>query len=196
MMQRAESGEIRVSQIMLNLPNFITLIRILLVPCFLALLLRYRDSGVEAFRWWALIVFAVAAASDALDGLIARLKNQKSVLGAFLDPAADKLLLNAAVIALSLPMGNLARFPIWFPVLVIGRDLVIVLGALLIRMIRGKMTPSPSVTGKCTTFFQVLTVVWALLLLPHHLIPLFVASVLTVISGIEYVFIGVKQLTS
>ena len=176
------------------LPNIITLIRILLVPCFVALLLRYRDSGTELFRCGTLVAFAVAAASDALDGLIARRTAQKSVLGAFLDPAADKLLLNTAVIALSLPMGHLARFPVWFPVLVISRDLVIVLGSLLIQMISGKMTPTPSVTGKFTTFFQVLTVVWTLLLLPHYMIPLSIAAVLTVISGIEYVIIGVRQL--
>jgi len=179
---------------MLNLPNFITLIRILLVPCFLTLLLLYRDSGVEALRWGTLIIFAVAAASDALDGLVARRTGRKSVLGAFLDPAADKLLMNTAVIALSFPMGNLARFPIWFPVLVIGRDLVIVLGALLIRMVKGKMTPSPSVTGKCTTFFQVLAVVWILLHFPYHQIPLFLAAAFTVISGIEYASMGIKQL--
>jgi CDP-diacylglycerol--glycerol-3-phosphate 3-phosphatidyltransferase len=149
---------------------------------------------VESFRWGTLIVFAVAAASDALDGLIARRTGRKSVLGAFLDPAADKLLLNTAVIALSLPMGHLARFPVWFPILVISRDLVIVLGSLLIHMIRGKLTPSPSVTGKCTTFFQVLAVVWILLLWPHQMIPLSLAAALTVISGIEYVIIGVKQL--
>lgn len=176
------------------LPNVITLIRILLIPCFLALLMRYRDSGADVFRWGTLIVFTVAAASDALDGFVARRTGRKSALGAFLDPAADKLLLNVAVIALSFPMGNLARFPIWFPVLVIGRDLVIVLGALLIYIIKGKMTPNPSVTGKCTTLFQVLAVIWVLLLLPRHLIPLSIAAVLTVLSGIEYVIIGARHL--
>jgi len=179
---------------MLNLANFITIIRILLVPCFVALLLRYRETGNDLLRWGALSVFAVAASSDALDGLIARLKAQKSVLGSFLDPMADKLLLNTAVICMSLPMGHLARLPGWFPVLVISRDLTIVLGALLIHMLRGKVTPRPSVTGKFTTFFQMLTVVWALLLWPRHMIPLSLAAAFTIISGIEYICIGMRQL--
>lgn len=179
---------------MLNLPNVITILRILFVPCFVALLLRYRETGDEAFRWWAIGVFAAAMVSDALDGLIARLMAQKSVLGLFLDPVADKLLLNTAVICVSLPMGHLARLPGWFPVLVISRDLIIVLGALMIHMIRGKVTPRPSVTGKFTTLFQMLTVIWVLLLWPHQLIPLSIAAALTLVSGIEYICIGMKQL--
>ncbi|MCX6338868.1 MAG: CDP-diacylglycerol--glycerol-3-phosphate 3-phosphatidyltransferase [Candidatus Aureabacteria bacterium] len=181
---------------MLNLPNFITIIRILFVPCFVALLLRYRETGSDFFRWGALIVFAAAASSDVLDGLIARLRAQKSILGSFLDPVADKLLLNAAVICMSLPMGHLARLPGWFPVLVISRDLIIVVGALLIHMIKGKVTPAPSVTGKVTTLFQMLTVIWVLLLWPHHLILLSLAAVFTLISGIEYIFMGLQQLQS
>jgi cardiolipin synthase len=179
---------------MLNLPNFITIIRLLLVPCLVALLLRYRETGDEAFRWWAIGAFAVAAVSDALDGLLARLNSQKSVLGSFLDPMADKLLLNTAVIALSLQMGRLTRFPSWFPVLVISRDLIIVLGALMIHMIKGKVTPRPSVAGKFTTLFQMLTVIWVLLLWPHYLVPLYLAAALTLVSGIEYICIGMKQL--
>ena len=178
----------------LNLPNVITIIRIVLVPCFVALLLRYRETGDEAFRWWAIGAFAAAMVSDALDGLIARLKAQKSVLGSFLDPLADKLLLNTAVITLSLQLGHLARLPSWFPVIVISRDLIIVLGALLIHMLMGKVTPMPSVTGKFTTLFQMLTVIWILLLWPHYLIPLSLAVAFTFISGIEYIFLGLQQL--
>lgn len=179
---------------MINAPNIITVIRILLVPVFIAALLHYRETGRDLFRWGALIVFAAAALSDALDGFIARLKAQKSVLGSFLDPVADKLLLNTAVIIASLPMGHLARLPSWFPVLVISRDLIIVLGALLIHMLMGKVTPRPSVTGKFTTLFQMLTVIWILLLWPHYLIPLSLAAAFTFISGIEYIFQGLQQL--
>ncbi len=179
---------------MLNLANLFTIIRILIVPCFVALLLRYRETGDEAFRCWAIGVFAAAMVSDALDGFAARLKGQKTVLGSFLDPVADKLLLNTAVITLSLPMAHLARFPSWFPVVIISRDLIIVLGALLIHILRGKVTPAPSVTGKFTTFFQMLTVIWVLLLLPHHLAPLSVAAALTLASGIEYIYLGLQQL--
>ena len=179
---------------MLNLPNIITLIRILLVPCFVALLLRYREIGSDMLLWGALIVFAVAASSDVLDGFVARIRNEKSRLGAFLDPLADKLLLVTAVVILSMPLRDLARLPSWFPVLVISRDALIVLGSLFIQMLVGKVTPMPSVSGKCTTFLQMLTVVWVLFRCPHHVVPLSLAAVFTVLSGIEYVIIGMKQL--
>ncbi|MDD5557489.1 MAG: CDP-alcohol phosphatidyltransferase family protein [bacterium] len=179
---------------MLNLPNIITLGRIVLVPVFLGLVLRYRETGAESFRWWAVAVFFVAAASDAVDGMVARLKDRKTVLGSFLDPLADKLLLITAVIVLSIPVAGLARLPSWFPLLVISRDLIIVLGSALIHMLAGKVTPTPLPAGKCTTFFQMLTVVWILLRVPHPLLPLLLATLFTVISGGEYVALGVRQL--
>ena len=179
---------------MLNLPNLITMIRILLVPVFVSLLLYYRETGDEAFRWSAIMVFAVAITSDALDGLIARLKHQKTVLGSFLDPLADKLLIVTAVIILSVEIGPLAKLPTWFPVLVISRDIIIIFGALLIHMLAGSISPTPSVAGKCTTFFQMLTVIWILLRFPYQYLPLYAAAILTVVSGIEYISMGMKQL--
>jgi CDP-diacylglycerol--glycerol-3-phosphate 3-phosphatidyltransferase len=179
---------------MLNLPNAITLVRIVLIPVFLAALLHYRETGEEAFRWWAIGVFVAATATDALDGMIARLRNQKTVLGSFLDPLADKLLLITAVIILSIPLGQLTRLPSWFPILVISRDVLIVLGSLLIHMLAGKVTPTPSLSGKCTTFFQMLTIVWTLFRMPYASLPLIFATALTVVSGIEYLFLGMKQL--
>ena len=179
---------------MLNLPNIITLFRIVFIPFFLSSLLYYRETGDERFRWLAIAIFTVAVLSDALDGLIARLKNQRSVLGSFLDPLADKLLIIAGVIILSVRMGHLAKLPSWFPVLVISRDLIIVVGSLLIHILAGKVTPQPSIAGKVTTFFQMLTIVWVLINIPLHFLPLYAATIFTFISGIEYIRIGMKQL--
>lgn len=179
---------------MLNLPNLITLVRIVLVPVFIGLILHYRETDEVAYLWWALIVFLVAISSDALDGAIARLKGKKTVLGSFLDPLADKLLLVSAIIVLSVRIGGLERLPSWFPVLVISRDLLIVLGALLIHMLAGRVTPTPSVAGKVTTFFQMLTVLWVLLRVPGPWLPLLFATVFTIISGVEYIFLGLAQL--
>ena len=179
---------------MLKLPNIISLIRIVLIPIFISSLLYYRGTGNENFRWLAIIVFVLAVLSDALDGFVARLKNQRSALGAFLDPMADKLLMASAVIVLSVQIGPLARLPIWFPILVIGRDLVIVVGSLLIRMKVGKITPQSSVAGKFTTFFQMLTIVWILVNLPLIYLPIYTAAIFTFISGAEYIFLGIRQL--
>jgi CDP-diacylglycerol--glycerol-3-phosphate 3-phosphatidyltransferase len=179
---------------MLNLPNLITLIRIALIPCFVAALLRYRETGDEAFRWWAVAAFFIAMASDALDGMIARMRNQKTLLGSYLDPLADKLLLLAAVVILSIRMGCLTKLPSWFPVLVISRDLLIALGSLLVHMLCGSLTPRPSAAGKCATMFQMLTVVWVLCGWPYVHALLYAAAVFTVISGIGYLLDGLRQL--
>ncbi len=179
---------------MLKLPNVISLIRIVLIPIFISSLLYYRETGNENFRWFAIIVFVLAVLSDALDGLVARFKNQRSALGSFLDPMADKLLMASAVIVLSVQIGPLAKLPIWFPVLVISRDLVIVVGALLIHILAGKITPQPSVAGKFATFFQMLTIVWILVNFPLSYLPICTAAIFTLISGVEYIFMGMRQL--
>jgi cardiolipin synthase len=179
---------------MVTLPNLITLIRIVLIPIFVSVLLYYRETGNEHFRWLAIVIFAVAVLSDAIDGFIARVKKEKTLLGSFLDPLADKLLIITAVIVLSIQIGNLPKLPIWFPVLVISRDSIIVIGALLIHILAGKVTPQPSVSGKVTTFFQMLTIVWVLVDVPLYIIPLGAAAIFTFISGFEYILMGMKQL--
>jgi cardiolipin synthase len=179
---------------MVTLPNLITLIRIVLIPIFVSVLLYYRETGNEHFRWLAIVIFAVAVLSDAIDGFIARVKKEKTLLGSFLDPLADKLLIITAVIVLSIQIGNLPKLPIWFPVLVISRDSIIVIGALLIHILAGKVTPQPSVSGKVTTFFQMLTIVWVLVDVPLYIIPLGAAAIFTFISGVEYILMGMKQL--
>lgn len=179
---------------MLNLPNLVTLIRIALIPCFVAALLRYRETCDETFRWWAVAAFAAAMASDAFDGMIARMRNQKTLLGSYLDPLADKLLLLAAVVILSIQMGRLTKLPSWFPVLVISRDLLIALGSLLVHMLCGSLTPRPSAAGKGATTLQMVTVVWVLCGGPYVSVLLYAAAIFTVISGIGYLLDGLRQL--
>jgi len=179
---------------MINLPNLITVVRILFIPCFIMALLHYRETGEDAFRIWAIVFFLAAGASDAIDGFIARTRNQRTQLGSFLDPLADKLLLISAVIMLSVPLGGLARLPSWFPVLVISRDAIIILGALLIHMLAGRVKPKPSLAGKFTAVFQILTVLWVLFCAPHYFLPLYLAAVFTLISGLQYISEGMRQL--
>lgn len=179
---------------MLNLPNLITLVRIVLIPCFVAALLRYRETGNESLRWWAFAAFVVATVSDALDGMLARTRNQKTLLGSYLDPLADKLLLLAAVVVLSVPMGRLAKLPSWFPVLVISRDLLIALGSLLVHMLCGSLTPRPSAAGKCATMFQMVTIACVLCGWPYLYVFIYAAAIFTVISGAGYAMDGLRQL--
>jgi len=129
----------------LTMANQLTLLRLALVPAFVILVL-YGRLG------WALGVFIAAGITDGLDGLIARIKNQRTSLGAFLDPMADKLLLVSAFVVLTLPNIGLAnRIPLWLTVLVISRDVVIVATVAIVSMAMGPRTFRPSIYGKVAT---------------------------------------------
>ena len=136
-----------------TLANQLTLLRMLLIPAFVLLV-------VYGYFGWALTVFVIAGATDALDGLIARLADQKTELGAWLDPAADKLLLVTAFIVLTLPnLGLVNRIPIWLTVLVISRDVGIVLTVAIVSLALGPRTFRPSLLGKAATAFFIVTCV-------------------------------------
>jgi len=186
--------------------NKITIVRILLIPVFVWLTLDYirgfqKGGENEWQRVVACAIFAVAAISDGVDGYIARRYHQKSELGSFLDPLADKALLVSALILLSMRFKDGTPFdplPLWFPVLVISRDLMLLGGTVLIHMLAGHATARPRIVGKCATFFQMITLGWVLLKIEHppYEWPLYAAGFFTLVSGIWYIFDGVKQLSA
>ena len=129
----------------LTAANQLTLLRLLLVPVF-ALCMLYGLPG------WALVTFAVAGATDALDGLLARRLGQPTTLGAWLDPMADKLLLATMFVMLTLPgLGLVARLPLWLTVLVLSRDIAIVLTVAIVNLAVARRTFRPSLLGKVAT---------------------------------------------
>ena len=137
----------------LTLANQLTLLRLALVPAFVILVL-YGRLG------WALVVFITAGITDGLDGLIARMTNQRTSLGAFLDPMADKLLLVSAFVVLTLPNIGLAnRIPLWLTVLVISRDVIIVATVAIVSIALGPRTFRPSIFGKVATATYIVTTV-------------------------------------
>src|SRR5437870_6467389 len=136
--------------------NQLTLLRMLLIPAFVILVV-YGHLG------WALLVFATAGITDGLDGLIARRSGQKTKLGAWLDPMADKLLLVTTFIVLTLPgLGLSNRLPIWLTVLIIFRDLGIVLTVAIVNLAIGPRTFKPSMLGKIAAATYILTAVAAI----------------------------------
>ena len=141
----------------LTLANQLTLLRMLLIPAFVILVV-YGHLG------WALTVFVTAGITDALDGLIARRAGQKTSLGAWLDPMADKLLLVTTFVVLTLPNLGLAnRLPIWLTVCIISRDVVIVLTVAIVNLAIGPRTFRPSMFGKIATATYIVTAVVAML---------------------------------
>src|SRR4051812_32623061 len=136
--------------------NQLTLLRMLLIPAFVILVV-YGHLG------WALIVFAVAGITDALDGLIARRTGQQSSIGAWLDPMADKLLLVSTFIVLTIPgLGLTNRLPVWLTVLIISRDVGIVLTVAIVNLAVGRKTFRPSMYGKAATAIYIVTAIVAM----------------------------------
>ena len=135
----------------LTAANQLTILRMLLIPAFVIQLLY-------GYRGWALLTFLTAGLTDLLDGLIARVTGQKTTLGAWLDPMADKLLLVTMFVMLTLPnIGSANRLPIWFTVLVISRDVAIVLTVAVVNLAVGPRTFRPSMFGKIATAVFILT---------------------------------------
>ncbi|MCB1089002.1 MAG: CDP-alcohol phosphatidyltransferase family protein [Verrucomicrobiae bacterium] len=185
--------------------NKITVTRLLLIPVFITLAAYYSRSiadGAEeiGYRIAALAVFALASISDAIDGYIARHFNQRTPFGQIADPVADKLLLLSGVITLSVTHWHIG-LPIWFAGLVIARDAIIVSGVLIIKYVAGNVKMGPKLSSKICTFLQLSCVVWVLLDFRNPDQPPVILSVLigtaavfTVISGIQYILEGIRQL--
>jgi cardiolipin synthase len=168
--------------------NQLTLLRMLLIPAFVILVV-YGHLG------WALIVFAVAGLTDLLDGLIARWSGQKTSLGAWLDPMADKLLAVSTFVVLTVPGLGLANpLPIWLTVLIISRDVVIVATVAIVNLAMGPKTFKPSIWGKVATATYMLTAVVAMFFnyRGYHSVwvDVFVYASLgaTLVSGFHYIW--------
>jgi CDP-diacylglycerol--glycerol-3-phosphate 3-phosphatidyltransferase len=183
--------------------NKITILRILLVPFFVVELLYYISSGNELHRLAALLAFAVASILDGVDGYIARHYNQKSELGAILDPLADKLLLVSGVVVLSINHSErLGQIPLWFTGTILGRDMLIVIGIFVVRFVVGTVKVRPRIMGKIATVLQMAVVIWILFKWDAGRGGRWLAAVTlgagicTGISGLLYVWDGVSQLSA
>ena len=178
--------------------NKITIIRILLIPFFVTEMIYYTRTGDEFHRLIALICFAVAAISDGVDGYIARRYNQRSELGAFLDPMADKLLLVSAIVVLSFDNGShLARIPLWVTTTIISRDLLLLFGAAVIHYTVGVLTVKPRMVGKLATVLQMTMVIWGLLKWDAVWFNRWcvTAAIAAGVAGAFYVWDGMRQLS-
>lgn len=175
------------SGVLMNLPNYITLARIILIPFFINLMIYgyYRS---------ALGVFVIACVTDALDGMIARITHSKTELGAVLDPIADKLLIVSAFVTLVL----LHMLPIWLVIVVVSRDVILVIGSAVIYFMGHELKARPSIVGKATTVLQLAVVTLSLLLKSYGvnvgLISLLygTTAIFTMASGVQYVTRGIK----
>ena len=171
-----------------TIPNLLSLLRMGLIPLFVIMVMN-GDAPK------ALLIFVVAGVTDALDGFIARFWKQQSLLGAYLDPMADKLLLTTAYVVLSIPSLNHggAQIPPWVTILVIARDVLIVAVALVLYLAVGVTKFPPSLIGKLNTFVQVAAIFLVLLSAVRlefelvALIAVHLVALLTLASGVDYI---------
>jgi cardiolipin synthase (CMP-forming) len=179
--------------------NKITILRILLVPFFVVEVLYYANNGGDMHLLLAILCFAVAAILDGVDGYVARRYNQRSDLGAMLDPLADKLLLVSGVIVLSFDhQPYLATVPLWLTGTIIGRDLLLLIGLIVLQMTVGKVAVRPRILGKVATVLQMIVVLWILLKWGQRWLQVWTigAAVCTGISGLFYVWDWVCQVSA
>ena len=179
--------------------NKITILRILLVPFFVVEVLYYANNGGEVHLGLAVLCFAVAAILDGVDGYVARRYNQRSELGAILDPLADKLLLVSAIVVLSFDhRPYLQSVPLWLTGTIIGRDVLVLIGLIVLQMTVGKVTVRPRILGKIATVLQMIVVLWILLKWPQRWLQVWTigAAVCTGISGLFYVWDWVRQVSA
>ena len=167
--------------------NQLTLLRVVLIPAFVILV-------IYGYLGWALVVFATAGLTDALDGVLARWSGQRTSLGAWLDPMADKLLLVTTFVVLTIPgLGLTNRLPIWLTVLIISRDVVIVLTVAIVNLAIGPRTFRPSIYGKAATATYIVTAVIAMFFnyLGYHSlfvdVCVYASLAITLISGLHYI---------
>ncbi|MFH1189963.1 MAG: CDP-alcohol phosphatidyltransferase family protein [Candidatus Omnitrophota bacterium] len=173
-----------------TLANKISIVRIILIPFFITAV-AYSKLDL------ALLVFISAVISDGADGFIARALKQQTQLGTILDPIADKLLLMSAYICLSMvhSIPPHLRLPPYVPIIVISRDVIIVIGSIIVYVVKGDIKISPSPLGKITTFFQMIAIVCILAQYDRSFIVWNTAIVLTVVSGLDYVMKGSRLLS-
>lgn len=179
----------------MNVPNCLTIVRILLIPLFV-ITLSYHQTGNNLIRFLALAIFSLASLTDALDGLMARLKEERTKLGSYLDPLADKLLLNVSFVLLATTESLPCQLPAWIPIVVVSRDVILIIGGALILLTTGELKVVPSFLGKMTTVSQTGVVILTLLnLSPLLLKPIWILAIcFTIVSFFQYILRGGRVL--
>jgi len=169
----------------MNIPNLITLYRITTIPIFVGLVFYGKKEA-------AFFIFLSAGISDAIDGFLARILNQRTVLGTYLDPIADKALINLAFLSLTIK----EFIPIWIAIIVLGRDFTIIIGFITLKAASFDIKVQPNLFGKATTLSEMLFILSSL----SNFAPLsclrkllmIIMIILTCISGILYILKGTK----
>lgn len=180
-----------------TLPNKISMSRICCIPLLVFCILQVQHNN--HYRYACLFIMLLIGLSDVMDGYLARKRNEITELGKYIDPVADKLVLMTACVILSSDrIWPEPRFPLWIPTVIVGRDLLLMFGAVTVLIITGRIECQPIMPGKLATFFQTIAIISVLIgnhiPLPMLLTIWWTAATFTAVSGIFYLYRGVRQL--
>jgi cardiolipin synthase len=173
---------------MFNIPNTLTILRVLLIPAFVI-------SLMDRYYGWSFVIFTIAGITDAVDGGLARITRQRTRLGAYLDPMADKLLLTSAFVALAI----LKFIPNWLAVIVITRDVIISLGFVILFLMDRRPEIKPTKLSKVNTAIQVLTIALVLFSKVQVSVSTLVSAMIwgaagtTILTGLHYIYLGMRM---
>ncbi len=177
----------------MNWPNRLTLTRLLIVP-FLIISVIYRREDSFILCHLPLFLFVVASLADAIDGYIARKYNQKTELGTFLDPLADKTLILTTFLSLHFSSTYNIKMPVWVFIIIASRDFIIVMWLIVSYMNHIEIIIRPNILGKTTTFFQMLTIISLLLQWTYSFYVWRITLILTVASAVSYIWRETRKL--
>lgn len=172
----------------LNIPNILTMTRIVLIPLFVTSVIYNRYD-------YALCLFVIAALTDTFDGLIARLKSQKTPFGNFLDPLADKFLLVTSFVLFAI----YRKVPAWLTITIISRDIIVVTGWVVVYLVTHSAKVEPSFLGKAAITAQLVLICYILFEVNFPPLPdihsylIWATAVFTTLSGLHYIYRGLKQ---
>lgn len=179
----------------MTLANKITILRILLIPVFIIFLVYGYRKDLLLLRHIAFGIFILSMLTDALDGLVARTFKQQTKLGSFLDPLADKLLLVTAFVVI----GYVGKIASGIVILVVSREVIMILGWTILHVFSNNtLTIKPSISGKLTTAFQMLTIICCLIEIPYPIIIRYIVIttmvIFTIVSTLHYIYVGSRML--
>ncbi len=186
-------SEIPARELRITVPTILTIIRMLCVPCIV--------TSMIVHQWgYAFIFFFAASITDFLDGNLARMWNEKTFLGACLDPIADKLLLISFFFTLVFLETPLFSVPVWFVLLILAKECVVIFGALWILLTRRQLDVRPTLMGKLTTVVQMVFIIWLFACYYFQWVPvktyycmLCIMLLTLLLSFVQYLRIGSRQ---
>ena len=176
----------------MNPANLVTTLRLLLIPFVLIGIWRYDNDAEEIWRIIAILAAIVASLTDSIDGYVARRFNYVSKIGAIYDPIVDKIGCVAAIIMLAIARNSFEPVAFWYPSVIIAKELIMTVGAILLRKKAPPKGFKPLVFGKISAFLQAATIIWLLLKAPHGYIIITISGAVAFLAGVAYIYLGIS----